>query len=176
MPPKRKAAETVVDGVPGKPAHPEYVNGYQIGHIDGQEIGRREGYAEGLAASGEDAVKAAHTIKDKRVAERPSNIATQKALERYDAETTQLFSAEVEKIKDGALGDMQDALSGMDKAELLDAASKVGVPDMSPSVTSAVPASPVCLTTALAPRKPIMPAEPLASMRNASLAAVSYTS
>ena len=56
MPPKRKTVEMATDGVPGKPAHPEYVSGYQIGHTDGHEVGRREGYAAGLAASGETAV------------------------------------------------------------------------------------------------------------------------
>lgn len=52
MPPAgRKAAEAAADGVPGKLADPEYVNGYQIGHQDGYTVGFQDGRAEGL---GED--------------------------------------------------------------------------------------------------------------------------
>ena len=53
MPPRKTPAPDMPqDGVPGSPADPEYVDGYQVGHADGVEIGRQQGYAQGVAESG----------------------------------------------------------------------------------------------------------------------------
>lgn len=102
MPPAgRKAAEAAADGVPGELAHPEYVNGYQIGHQDGYQVGFADGRAEGL---GEDTARLVADAEragyergrdDERQAKRPALFEAAKRLcaENFDAADDEIDAA-----------------------------------------------------------------------------------
>ena len=94
-------APLVVDGVPGKPAHPEYVAGYTIGHADGHDVGfaagRSAGLTEDTATLIADADRAGYQRgrDDERAAKRPPLFEAAKRLceQNFDATDDEIDAA-----------------------------------------------------------------------------------